>query len=63
MGCGAAGGSSSSNNIGPLDLIDVKRVAWGVRELSELGGGQRAEVQIDREMLDRLVEQIMHRLT
>ena len=63
LGCGAVGGSSSSNNIGPLDLIDVKRVAWGVRELSELGGGQRAEVQIDREMLDRLVEQIMHRLT
>ena len=31
LGCGAVGGSSSSNNIGPLDLINIKRVAWGVR--------------------------------
>ena len=23
------GGSSSSNNIGPLDLINIRRVAWG----------------------------------
>ncbi|MFI3312351.1 MAG: acetaldehyde dehydrogenase (acetylating) [Eubacteriales bacterium] len=30
LGCGAVGGSSSSNNIGPLDLINIRRVAWGV---------------------------------
>lgn len=40
LGCGAVGGSSSSNNIGPLDLINIRRVAWGTeksdaRELSE----------------------------
>ena len=29
LGCGAVGGSSSSNNIGPLDLINIRRVAWG----------------------------------
>ncbi len=29
LGCGSAGGSSSSNNISPLDLIDIRRVAWG----------------------------------
>ncbi len=36
LGCGAVGGSSSSNNIGPLDLINIKRVAWGVREMEEI---------------------------
>ena len=40
LGCGAVGGSSSSNNIGPLDLINIKRVAWGVKELEDLRGGQ-----------------------
>lgn len=39
LGCGAVGGSSSSNNIGPLDLINIKRVAWGVRELEDLRSG------------------------
>lgn len=29
LGCGASGGSSSSNNISPLDLINIRRVAWG----------------------------------
>ncbi len=32
LGCGSVGGSSSSNNISPLDLIDIRRVAWGSQE-------------------------------
>ena len=30
LGCGAVGGSASSNNISPLDLINIRRVAWDV---------------------------------
>ena len=29
LGCGAVGGSSSSNNISPMDLLNIRRVAWG----------------------------------
>ena len=29
LGCGAVGGSSSSNNISPLDLVNIRKVAWG----------------------------------
>ena len=32
LGCGAVGGSSSSNNISPMDLINIRRVAWGTEE-------------------------------
>ena len=32
LGCGAVGGSSSSNNISPLDLINIRRVAWDQQE-------------------------------
>lgn len=32
LGCGAVGGSSSSNNIGPMDLVNIRRVAWGTGE-------------------------------
>ena len=32
LGCGAVGGSSSSNNISPLDLVNIRRVAWGKQE-------------------------------
>ena len=39
LGCGAVGGSSTSNNIGPMDLINIKRVAYGTKELEELRVG------------------------
>ena len=66
LGCGAVGGSSSSNNIGPLDLINIKRVAWGVRELEELRGGPACHTgnrgTVDTAAMDELVRLIMRRL-
>jgi acetaldehyde dehydrogenase (acetylating) len=34
LGCGAAGGNITSDNISPLHLINLKRVAYGVREIA-----------------------------
>ena len=62
LGCGAVGGSSSSNNIGPLDLIDIKRVAWGVKELEELRGGPVRSGIDEAPYLEELVQQILRRL-
>jgi len=36
LGCGSVGGSATSDNVGPLHLRDIRRVAWGVKELSDL---------------------------
>ena len=36
LGCGAVGGSVTSDNVTPLNLINIRRVAWGVKELSDL---------------------------
>lgn len=38
LGCGSMGGSSTFDNVGPMNLINIRRVAYGVRELEELGG-------------------------
>ena len=35
LGCGAAAGSSTSDNIGPRNLIDIKRLAYAVRRPEE----------------------------
>ena len=29
LGCGAVGGSSSADNISPMHLLDIRKVAWG----------------------------------
>ena len=36
LGCGAVGGSSSSNNISPMDLVNIRRVAWGNNKEDDL---------------------------
>jgi acetaldehyde dehydrogenase (acetylating) len=36
LGCGAVGGSATSDNVTPLNLINIKRVAYGIVDLDTL---------------------------
>lgn len=36
LGCGAIGGSATSDNINPMHLIDIRRMAYGVREVEDV---------------------------
>ncbi len=67
LGCGAVGGSSSSNNIGPFDLINLRRVAWGVRDSVSFAGHTNAaaqpQIEISEEMIRLLADQIIQKLS
>lgn len=39
LGCGAVGGSATSDNVTPLNLINIRRVAYGLKELSDVRAG------------------------
>ena len=52
LGCGAVGGSSSSNNISPMDLLDIRRVAWGAEEKD----------RVDEDLVELLARKILERL-
>ncbi len=54
LGCGTAGGSSTSNNISPKDLINIRRVAWD-RE------NQAQDLPDDR-LVELLAAKIMEKL-
>ena len=58
LGCGAVGGSASSNNISPMDLIDIRRVAW---DLGEKASDPSSPV--DAGLVDLLAEKILQRLS
>lgn len=66
LGCGAVGGSSSSNNIGPMDVINIKRVAYGTKELEEIRkeapGTSCQGMQPSNQMIDEIVKRIMKEL-
>ena len=54
LGCGAVGGSASSNNIGPMDLVNIRRVAWGIQEPKpQLPEDDLVEL-VTRKILERL---------
>ena len=57
LGCGAVGGSSSSNNISPLDLINIRRVAWG-----EESQPHSPVPTVDRELIEKLTHEILNKL-
>ncbi len=54
LGCGAVGGSSSSNNISPMDLINIRRVAWD--------NGQQETPQYDDRLVEMLTAKILEKL-
>ena len=56
LGCGAVGGSSSSNNISPLDLIDIRRIAW------DKTTPDQTPQTIDPTLVDLLTAKILERL-
>ena len=63
LGCGAVGGSSSSNNIGPLDLVNIRRVAWGNRQNTEpLPRSNPAAAACDAQLVEELTKKILARL-
>lgn len=68
LGCGAVGGSSTSDNVGPLNLINIRRMVYGVRELEDIKSTneghsvQGPELTVSSEDIDYLVKKIMERL-
>jgi acetaldehyde dehydrogenase (acetylating) len=66
LGCGAAAGNITSDNIGPLHLINIKRLAWVTRKPEEAfempldyrqaGGGETA---FDRAAVSAAVERFL----
>ncbi len=57
LGCGAVGGSSSSNNISPMDLINIRRVAWGEEQEEKINHSAT-----DPALIEALTREILNKL-
>ena len=55
LGCGAVGGSSTSNNISPLDLINIRRVAWDLDKIPQ-------QEKISDDLVQIITAKILERL-
>ena len=55
LGCGAVGGSATSDNVSPLNLINLRRVAYGVREAWDLVEAPAEKEELDAEAIAKMV--------
>lgn len=70
LGCGSVGGSATSDNVGPMNLINIRRVAYGLKELSDLRGsvsempqvsqGSDISQQLLEEIVTKVIEELKH---
>lgn len=61
LGCGAIGGSATSENVGPAELYNLRYVAYGTKELDEIRNEvPDSEIKIDA--VDQIVKKIIEKL-
>lgn len=65
LGCGAIGGSATSENVGPMNLLNLKHVAYGLREMEEIRGAAAkeqnccgAEKKVSADKVDEIVARL-----
>ncbi|WP_147534460.1 acetaldehyde dehydrogenase (acetylating) [Bacillus marasmi] len=65
LGCGAIGGSSTSDNVGPENLLNIRKVSYGVKELADLKGGNSEAsntLNLSTQNVEDLVKMILQQL-
>ena len=69
LGCGAIGGSATSENVGPMNLLNLKHVAYGLREMEEIRGTAAneqnccgVEKKVSADKVDEIVAEIIARI-
>lgn len=71
LGCGAAGGAVTSDNVSPYNLINIRKVGYGVRTLADICGGSMGDEPASTQLrtgerdneLNALLEKLLEQLT
>lgn len=66
LGCGAIGGSATSENVGPLQLINIRYTAFGTAELEDILAtmpkpGNSCPSEVDPALVESIVKSIIER--
>ncbi|SJZ64506.1 acetaldehyde dehydrogenase [Cetobacterium ceti] len=60
LGCGAVGGSSTSDNITPMNLINIRRVACGVKEIEDIRPVKKStSVELNGVEIEALIKKVL----
>lgn len=62
LGCGAMGGGSTSDNVGPMNLLNIRRVAYGIHELEHFKEKRTEELEIPKEYVELIINMVAEKL-
>lgn len=62
LGCGTWGGSATSDNVGPLNLLNIKRLAYGIREVARPQKESTTAASVPLDQLDRILRAVLEQL-
>lgn len=70
LGCGAVGGSATSENVGPMQLLNLRYVAYGKKELDEIRaeipeitkGSSHESMDLSEVDIDEIVKSVIEKL-
>ncbi len=70
LGCGAIGGSATSENVGPMNLLDKRYIAYGIKEIEEIRASVpsgdatccASDIDVSPASVDAIVQKIIERL-
>lgn len=62
LGCGAVGGSATSDNVSPLNLMNIRRLAYGIRELEDLKPKKENSLEINDELISSITKLVIEKL-
>lgn len=69
LGCGAVGKTATSDNVTPMNLLNIRRLAWGAREVEELRNEKPSAAapyrasDVDAKEIESIVAEVLSRLT
>lgn len=62
LGCGAIGGSSTSDNIGPMHLINIRKLAYGIKELEDLRAPQAPPSTSKEDLIQAVLARVLEKM-
>ena len=62
LGCGTWGGSSTSDNVTPMHLINIKRVAYGIKNVDEVLNSKVEEKENNDQEVENIVYKVLQAL-
>jgi acetaldehyde dehydrogenase (acetylating) len=62
LGCGTWGGSSTSDNVTPMHLINIKRVAYAIKEVEDIVEKEPQQKESNGEQIEEIIYKVLKAL-